>query len=500
VTNRSGGIDGRAPCIVGVGQVVTHSTDPLETEPLELWAEAAALAWADAQVGPAAFGVDELAVVRCDSWSYDAPARRLVERLKLSPSRVMDSDLGGHQPQALFHAMCDGIVERRLELGLVVSGESLQTVAVATRAGETPPWRHPASSPPPIDLGAFFHESEVRHGMLPIMRSFSLRDSARRARLGADLDPYAAEPASTYAAMSAVAASNPYAWHRTAMSPEEILRIDAANRMPVRPYPKRMMASPNVNQAAALLVASHDRADELGVPADRRVYVRGWASASDHPYVAANEDLGRSVAMGQAAQRALRGAGLDADELGHFDLYSCFPSSVRFAADALGVRLDDGRGMTVTGGMPYAGAPGSGYVTQALAAMAETLRREDTGSGLVSGLSAQMATHAFSVLSARPGAGEPRAFGEGAPVPTGEPAVPIRAEGRGPATVEAYAVACDRDGANELAVVVCRLPDQSRCYAQSLEPELLDLLSRSEGVGRRVELTSGEGGTTQIVG
>jgi acetyl-CoA C-acetyltransferase len=499
VTNQSGAIDGRAPCIIGVGQVVTHSTDPRETEPLELWAEATALALAEASGRPGAIGLDELSVVRCDSWSYDAPARRLAERLKLPPRGVTDSELGGHQPQAVFHAMCDGIVERRLDLGLVVSGEALQTLAVATRAGETPSWSHPASSLPPIDLGAFFHESEVRHGMLPIMRSFALRDSARRAHLGVDLESYAAEPAPAYAAMSAAAASNPYAWHRVTMSPEEILRIDGANRMPVRPYPKRMMASPNVNQAAAILVASHDRADELGVPVERRVYVRGWASASDHPYVASNEDLGRSVAMRRAAQRALRGAGLGVDELDHFDLYSCFPSSVRFAADALGVRLDDDRGMTVTGGMPYAGAPGSGYVTQALATMAETLRREGTSSGVVSGLSAQMATHAFSVLSARPGSGEPRAFGEAAPIPTGEPSIPIRAEGHGPAVVEAYAVACDRDGANEVAVAVCRLPDQSRCYAQTYEAELLDLLSRSEGVGRRVELASGEGGTTQIV-
>jgi acetyl-CoA C-acetyltransferase len=349
-------------------------------------------------------------------------------------------------------------------------------------------------------LGAFFHESEVRHGMLPIMRSFALRDSARRAHLGLDMVPYAEEPASSYAAMAAVAAANPYAWHRDPLGADDILRVDAGNRMPVRPYRKLMMASPNVNQAAALLVASHDRADELGVPADRRVYVRGWASASDHPYVAANEDLWRSPAMRHAAQRALRGAGVDVDDLGHFDLYSCFPSSVRFSADALAMRIDDPRGVTVTGGMPYAGAPGSGYVTHALATMTETLRQEHEACGFVSGLSAQMASHACTVLSTRPGAGDPEAFGDSNPIAAPEPRVPIRAEGRGEAEVEAYAVACDRDGVNEVAVAVCRLPDQDRCYALGRDPDLLDSLSASEGVGRRVELTSGEGGTTEIVG
>jgi acetyl-CoA C-acetyltransferase len=499
MTNQSGTPDGRAPCIIGVGQVVTHSTDPRETEPLELWAEACSLALADTGSRRAVNRVDALSVVRCDSWSYDAPARRLAGRLTLSPHHITDSDLGGHQPQLLFHAMCDAIVERRMDLGLVVSGEALHTVAVSTRAGESPSWSHPAPTTPPVDLGAFFHESEVRHGMLPIMRSFALRDSARRAHLGMEVASYAAEPASTYAAMSAVAASNPYAWHRAPMSSEQILRVDARNRMPVRPYPKLMMASPNVNQAAALLVASHDRADELGVPAGRRVYVRGWASASDHPYVAANEELWRSRAMQKAARRALEGARLDVDDLDHFDVYSCFPSSVRFSADALGLRIDDARGVTVTGGMPYAGAPGSGYVTHALATMTETLRRDGRTSGLVSGLSAQMASHAVTVLSTLPARGDPKAFGDSTQIRPREPRTPIRGEGRGPAVVEAYAVACDREGANDVAVVVCRLPDRSRCYAQAHDADLLHLLSTSEGVGRRVELASGEGGLTRIV-
>jgi acetyl-CoA C-acetyltransferase len=500
MTNHSGIPDGRAPCIIGVGQVVTHSTDAGETEPLELWAEAASLALADAGARRAVTAVDELSVVRCDSWSYDAPARRLAHRLDLSPRLTRDSGLGGHQPQLLFHAMCDAIVGGGMGVGLVVSGEALHTVAHATRAGATPSWGHPAPSAPPVDLAAFFHESELRHGMLPIMRSFALRDSARRAQLGLDVATYAEEPASTCAAMSAVAAGNPYAWHRDSKSADEIMRVDAGNRMPVRPYRKLMMASPNVNQAAALLVASHDRADELGVPADRRVYVRGWASASDHPYVAANEDLWRSPAMRQAARRALHGAGMDLDDLRHFDLYSCFPSSVRFSADALGLALDDPRGVTVTGGMPYAGAPGSGYVTHALAAMTETLRRDGATSGLVSGLSAQMASHACSVLSARPATGDPLAFGDSTPIGLDEPPTPIRAGVRGPAVVEAYAVACDREGANDVAVAVCRLPDQSRCYALAHDTDLLEFLSESEGVGRRVELASGEGGTTDMVG
>jgi len=484
--------------VVGVGQVLSHSSDPGDTEPLELWAQACSLALADARSVRGVRAVDSLAVVRCDSWSYDAPARRLAERLSLLPGQVEDSQLGGCQPQLLLHSLCDDIAGGRTDVGLIVSGEALHTLDVVTRAGEHPGWGDPAPAPPPLRLGDFFHDSEVRHGMLPIMRSFALRDSARRAQRREDPEAYAREPAPIYAAMSEVAAANPYAWHPSAKSADEILEVSAANRMPVRPYPKLTMAWPKVNQAAAVLVASHAAADDLGVPADRRVYIRGWSSAHDHPYVAENEDLWRSRAMENATRRALQDAALGVDDLDFFDLYSCFPSALRFATDALGRRLDDPRGVTVTGGMPYAGAPGSGYVTHALASMTEALRKGDVASGLVSGLSAQMATHAVSILSTRPGRGDPRGFGRASPQATSTTRTQIREGAHGPALLEAYAVACDYAGDNELAVAVCRLPDESRCYAQTRDADVLEVLSTSEGVGRRVELKSGEGGTNQL--
>jgi acetyl-CoA C-acetyltransferase len=298
--------------------------------------------------------------------------------------------------------------------------------------------------------------------------------------------------------MSDWAAANPYAWHRTAMTPEEIVRIGPDNRMPVHPYPKRMMASPNVNLAAALLVASQATADALGVPADRRVYLRGWSSGRDHSYVAENDDLWRSCAMEQATAHALHHAGLGLDDLDHFDLYSCFPAALRFATDALGRRLDDGRGVTVTGGMPYAGAPGSGYVTHALATMTSRLR-EGAGSALVSGLSAQMAAHTVSVLSTAPGSGDPASFGTATALPPPGVRREIRDQGRGPAVLEAYVVACTREGDDELAVTVCGLPDGARCYAQTRDAGLLQWLAVAEGVGHRVELVAGEDGLTQMV-
>jgi hypothetical protein len=45
---------------------------------------------------------------------------------------------------------------------------------------------------------------------------------------------------------------------------------------------------------------------------------------------------GHDRAMAQAAMRVRTGR-LSVDEVGHFDLYSCFASSLAFACDALGL-------------------------------------------------------------------------------------------------------------------------------------------------------------------
>lgn len=489
--------DPRAPCIVGVGQLTVHSADPAATEPLDLWAEAVARAVADTGGRRVLDAVDRLGVVHCESWAYDDPPGRLAARLGIEPARRTYSPAGGIAPQTFLHQMAEAAWRGETGAALLVSGEALHTRADLRRAGTTPPWGHPDPAPVPQTLEGIVAPTEVAHGLLPVMRSFALRDVARRAHLGTPVAVHAAEPGELYAAMSGLAAANRAAWHRQAHRAEEVLAPTADNRMPVHPYTKFMMASPNVNQAAAVILATTAVADGLGVPVARRVYLRGWAAAADHPYVAANPDLWRSPAMAAAAAGALGGAGLALDDVAYFDLYSAFPAALRFACDALGRALDDPRGVTVTGGMPYAGAPGSGYVTQALCAMTEQLRADPGAAGVVSGLTAQMGAHVYSVFSTVPGPS-----GEGDPAMVAAAArvdpVPLAEVGRGRANILGYAVGCRRDGTDEMAVGVCALPDGRRCYATTTDPDLLAWLAWHEGVGTSVDLSAGDGGTNRL--
>ena len=118
------------------------------------------------------------------------------------------------------------------------------------------------------------------------------------------------------------------------------------------------------DQSAALIVCSLAEARRAGVE-DRAVFVWSGAEAVDVRFVASRPDPGRSPAIRAAgsalfdAASAAAGRTVDVDDLERLDLYSCFPSAVQMGADALGIALDDARGLTVTGGLPYFGGPGN---------------------------------------------------------------------------------------------------------------------------------------------
>src|ERR1700684_3725619 len=109
--------------------------------------------------------------------------------------------------------------------------------------------------------------------------------------------------------MTEWAAASPHAWFPIARSPEEIATASADNRMVAYPYTKLMTSIMDVDMASALLLASAEKADALGVPEERRVYLRGWGYAEDPVHVAGHPDLWRSPALRAASSTALAGAG-----------------------------------------------------------------------------------------------------------------------------------------------------------------------------------------------
>ena len=264
------------------------------------------------------------------------------------------------------------------------------------------------------------------------------------------------------------------------------------NRMVAYPYTKLMTAIMDVDMAAALVLASAEKADALGVPAERRVYLRGWGYAEDPAHVAGHRELWRSPAMAAAAGAALAGAGIGVDNIAHLDLYSCFASSVCFALDALGIGPGDERtaAVTQTGGLPYHGGPGSNYMTHSLAAMAETLRDDPGSYGVVSGVGMHMQKHAYGVWSTAPAPAPGPATPDAPPYVAAAEPLGIVASPQGDATVATYSVLHGRDGEAERALLICDLPGGGRCYAVlDGGPDVLRSVEVEELIGRHVTLT-----------
>jgi acetyl-CoA C-acetyltransferase len=290
--------------------------------------------------------------------------------------------------------------------------------------------------------------------------------------------------------MSRVAAGHPDSWFPTERSADEIETPSPNNRMTAYPYTKYMVAVMDVDMTAALIVTSHDAADRLGVPDDQRVYLRGSSYLTDATYVAQHRDLHRSPAMAAAVADAMHQARVGVDDIAHLDLYSCFGSSIDFARDALGLHDDDPRDLTVVGGLPYHGGPGSGYMVHSIAEMVRRLRTDRSAFGMVSGVGMINTKHTYGIYSTTPG---PRTASEAARLQSaldrdnGEIEIVEQFSGQG--TIAAYTVVHARDGSPTHGVAIVDLGPGRRAYARFEQSDELATAERIELVGTTCDLT-----------
>ena len=501
-------------CIVGVGSHTWRGLDA--PEPLDMWADVVRAAAADAGAPGVLAAADALEVVYCQTWQYDNAPERLADRLGIAPARRYYSGIGGTTPQQLVNASAERIVAGELDLVVVVSGEALATQKAVAKRGREYTASFPPSEPRPFPWEAPFHPAEIAHEVFQAWLTFALFDNARRANRGTPLADYRHEIARMLAPMTDIAAANPDAWFPTARTVDDIETARPDNRMVGYPYTKYMISVMDVDMAAAVVLASETAADRLGVPHDRRVYLRGWCYAADPVYVAEHPDLARSPAMEAAFGTALGNAAVGIDDVALLDLYSCFPSSLHFARDALGLAADDVRALTVTGGLPYHGGAASGYMTHSVAEMVRRLREQPDAHGLVTGVGMHMTKHVAAVYSGAPGNAVPpdptvqRSLDAAQPRRAIADAPPEAADTR----VAAYTVVHGSDGAPAWGVAVCdvTMPESEsaagpRVYARIEDPDLLEAAETYELVGRwatlrteRAETRRGERVRNVVVG
>ena len=346
-------------------------------------------------------GLDLIAVVG-GLWSYPDPGGQIAQQIAVDATATLLTEFSGHIPQALVNNIAGQIQSGRLSTAVVCGGEANHAARRARQAGTERRRDVDSSLPPAKRFGpplVMADDIESERGVLAPAFVYPLIDSAIRHARGETIEEHRDRIAELWARFSVVASRNPHAARREALTASEIRNPTNGNRMVGFPYTVAMNANNNVDQASAVIICSAERAQELGVPIDRWVFIHAGALSTDTARLTNRHELHRSPGIRHAGRRCLELAGAGVDDLAHVDLYSCFPSSVQVSASEIGINTD--RPLTVTGGLTFAGAPINNYSGQALAAMVHQLRAEP-GLGFIHANGGYVTSHAMAVYGTEP--------------------------------------------------------------------------------------------------
>ncbi|MFE5395965.1 acetyl-CoA acetyltransferase [Streptomyces sp. NPDC056568] len=497
-------VDPRTPVLVGVGQASERIEDPgyRGRSAVDLAAEAAHEALADtaADVNALAGAIDTVAGVRQFEISTPgAPAplgksnnypRSVAGRIGADPARAILEVGGGQSPQHLITELASTIAAGEARVALVFGSEAISTVQHLSKTESRPDFRERIEGPLEdrgFGLKGLMSRHLAMHGLTDAPSQYALFENARRTRLGLSREQYAAAVGELFAPFTKVAAANPHASAPVERGAHELMTVTEANRMIADPYPRYVVARDKVNQGAAVLLMSVEKARELAVPEDKWVYLHGHADLREKAMMA-REDLSSSPASATAARHALEVAGIGVNDLATVDLYSCFPVPVFNICDGLGLDPADPRGLTLTGGLPFFGGAGNNYSMHAIAETVQRLRAHPGSYGFVGANGGLMSKYSAGVYSTKPAewrSGRSAEIQAELDAAAG-PEEALQADGW--ATVETWTVKYGRNGART-GIVIGRLEADGRRFVAQVtdgDIELLDLLATGEPVGSRV--------------
>jgi len=492
------------PVLVGAAQLLDRERDPLKTStPLEMLTQVSRAAGEDA--GPVAAilrAIDTIALVEVLAWHPTNGPRLLGEALGSERlSTEFDCATGGETPVVLVNKMAERITNGESDVALVAGCNNIKTLRVRRKAEMKLGWETGGSGKSQL-LGSIkpgSNEEEIRYGLDLPPSIYPIFENALRAARGQTLEQHRESMGKLMSPFSKIAAQNPDAWFPVERSAEELITPTAENRMVAYPYTKYLNAFLDTDQASAVVLMSRDKARELGIPEHKWVYWRGGAQQNEAQWFASTRpDFAKCPAVKACHEAALERSGLSLDEIEAFDFYSCFPVAVSMACEMLGMSQDDPRGYTVTGGHPYAGGPASAYSLHAVATMMDRIRGGGVATGMVTGNGWYLTKHSALVLANEPAANvtTPQ-FGSAWDDTSAEmnvPAVEVRDEANGSATVETYTMIYDREGRPARGIVVGRTDDGHRFLANTPDDRSLnDQVVEKEFIGARGRVTHIDG-------
>lgn len=455
----------RIPVVIAVGEICDRPEVEVEgRDSVELML--AALQEAEAELGvPVLDRLDWLGVEDQISFPRPAPHEDLAAMLPRRPRcAIKTREASGDGPLQLLNDAANLIGRGEIRLAAVTGAEAMRTAAKRAQADMAAGRAPPKSSIADV-AAALAGPLARKYGLLTPIDVYPLYENATRAAWGQSLAEGQRESARIWSGFSRVAAANPYAWMRRAVTVEEVAEVSVDNRMVSFPYTKLMVANASVNMGAALIVASLEMARELGVPEDRIIHIGAGAAAHEDEDFLKRDSYARSASLEATIKAALERNRLTAAEIDYTELYSCFPCVPKMARRALDWPLD--RPASVYGGLTFGGGPIGNCMMHAAAQMVRKLRQDGTNGLIVA--NGGYATHSHSLVLTRtaPPAGTfPQDYNAQLEADRRRGAVPVLLdEYEGEGIIETFTIPFDRKGEPSHGTVIARTPQGARFLA-----------------------------------
>ncbi|MFX1454218.1 MAG: hypothetical protein ACFFDB_02480 [Promethearchaeota archaeon] len=480
------------PILIGAAQYTQPKKTQKPPDPLKLISNVCKLAIDDTGITNLTEFIDAVYVVFIASWSYEDPPGELSDKLGINPSIKIFSKGGGNTSLRLLNEAALSLVEGKNKVVLLTGGETWYTTRLARNGKKILNWpTYKKSIYPHAGSMKELSEIEKKYSLNIPSITYAMFETALRAASERNLAEHQLHIGNLFERFSQIASKNRYSWIKENLTAEEIITPSPKNRNINHPYTKFMCSNPFVDQMGAVLLTTQEFAEELNIDPSKWVYLMGGGNMENIFNITQRPSFINSPAVKFASQLSLEQAGLTLDKINLFDFYSCFPSMVQIIRNALGLKEDDPRPLTITGGMPYFGGPWSNYSMHPIITAVDLIRKNSSlkimqvanggynthlSVGIYGNTPPQKSWNNEEFLKV-----QQEIYKEKLPKPV--------KVANGILTIEAYTILYKRDGTPDYGIVIGYLEKGVRALALLKEgKKTLGYLCQQELVGRKFEV------------
>ncbi|MFW9948972.1 MAG: hypothetical protein ACFFKA_02455 [Candidatus Thorarchaeota archaeon] len=480
------------PVIIGIAQRTQRKNVSKPLDPLSLMLQTSKCALEDTNVEAIETYIDSIYMVNIRSWSYEDAPGLLGKELKIQPKCKVYLPDGGNTPQMLVNRAARKILNDSNTVILITGGECGYSAYRRDKEFIEKNW--PEKKAPKYMEGPLWNginDFENSYRLYSPVYTYALFETAFRASINSPINDHLKKIGELFEKFSRVAAKNPFAWKKELYQAEDIVKVSKINRMISYPYNKLMCSNLYVDQSASLIITSDVFANQLEVSKDKWVYLMGSADFENVFEVLQRPNLYDSPAAREGAKFALTQAGLSLNQIDLFDIYSCFPSIVQIIRNELGIKEDDPRDLTITGGLPYFGGPWSNYSLHAIVTAVERIRNNHSLKIMIAANGGYNTKQSFGIYG-RNSQKNLKSKNEEELIQKSildKSLPPPIEQAKGYMTVKGYTIPFNREGGPFKGIVIGEFEDHRRTLALlDIDDNILHKLTNQEFVGKKVRV------------